>query len=127
MGRLTDDQKALRNDPEWLEAQAWGIGYSREAALEEAARLDGMALGYAFRAAELRYDARDGMTAATERRRFEPGARWAQHGRALVVLRDSYAFGLPWVHFQHQTQATELGEITRENGWRFLGLPGGYR
>lgn len=39
-----------------------------------AARQDGAAAGHAFRAEELRYDARGGMTAAQAARRFEPGA-----------------------------------------------------
>lgn len=93
-----------------------------------AAHHHGRAYGLAFRAAELRYDARGGMTAALERRRFEPGARWLCRG----IVFESYGHDLeqPWMV---RLQACIFGciesqdDMTPENGWRFLGLPGGYR
>lgn len=96
--------------------------------IEEA---EGTAAGYAFRAAELRYDARGGMTAALERRRFEPGARWALDGEEHTIgqaddsglerhLCSSEDLTLHW---------ERIDRMTRANGWLFLGLPdqGGYR
>lgn len=87
------------------------------------------AAGLAFRAAELRYDARGGMTAALERRRFEPGARWSIDGETCdVACRD--ANGLR-VDSDRWTDGffVRASEMTRANGWLFLGLSdqGGYR
>lgn len=88
----------------------------------------GNAHGFAFRAAELRYDARGGMTAATERRRFEPGAAWLLRGVTRWVTGQSVRFHNIMIEFDDLT-AFELGTMTRANGWLFLGLSdqGGYR
>lgn len=91
----------------------------------------GAAHGLAFRAAELRYDARGGMTAALERRRFEPGARWSLDGEEHTIGQAD-ASGLE----RHLCSAEDLtlhweriDRMTRANGWLFLGLAdqGGYR
>lgn len=92
-----------------------------------AARKSGIAAGLFFRSAELRYDARGGMTEELERRRFEPGARW-EH-RASVVRRLELLMvapgGLAWLRV-HGTwsagQSVPCDEMTRANGWLFLGL-----
>jgi hypothetical protein len=83
----------------------------------------GTAYGLLFKAAELRYDARGGMTEALERRRFEPGARWLCRG----IVFESYGYDVeqPWMV---RLQASIFGciespdEMTRANGWLFLGL-----
>jgi hypothetical protein len=89
----------------------------------DVAREMGIAAGLFFRAAELRYDARGGMTEALERRRFEPGARWLCRG----IVFESYGYDVeqPWMV---RLQASIFGciespdEMTRANGWLFLGL-----
>jgi hypothetical protein len=96
----------------------------------EAAAESGAAAGLFFRAAELRYDVRGGMTAELERRRFEPGARWLCRG----IVFESYGHDVeqPWMV---RLQASIFGciespdEMNRANGWLFLGLsdPGVYR
>jgi hypothetical protein len=77
--------------------------------------------GYTFRARELRYDARGGMTEELARRRFEPGARWSVNVAELVVDRLNI-FGLPLVHFRDVGRPVERADMTRENGWMFLDL-----
>lgn len=91
------------------------------AALDCAADAAGLAKGYTFRARELRYDARGGMTEELERRRFEPGARWSVNGAELVVHRMNI-FGLPLVHFRDVGRPVERAAMTRANGWLFLDL-----
>lgn len=91
----------------------------------------GTANGLALRAAELRYDARGGMTAALERRRFEAGARWTTRwspGEVFTVRYQREPHDGPWVHFD-MCWPERLALMTRENGWLFLGLSdqGGYR
>lgn len=87
--------------------------------------------GLAFRAAELRYDARGGMTAALERRRFEPGARWSAHWKRSEVATvtgtfESYGSLIVRTDTFFPKAAAAM---TRANGWLFLGLSdlGGYR
>lgn len=92
-----------------------------------AADAETYAAGYAFRARELRYDARGGMTEELERRRFEPGAAW-EH-RTDVVRRLELIMvapgGLAWLRV-HGTwsagQSVPCGEMTRANGWLFLDI-----
>lgn len=88
----------------------------------------GLAAGLLFRAAELRYDARGGMTEELERRRFEPGAAWLLRGVVRWVTGQSVRFHGIMVELDDLT-AFELGTMTRANGWLFLGLSdqGGYR
>lgn len=86
-----------------------------------AAGHDGAAMGHAFRARELRYDARGGMTEELARRRFEPGARWTLAGIEFVIDRLNI-FGLPLAHFRDVGQPAERADMTRANGWLFLGL-----
>lgn len=92
-----------------------------ELSLACVAEADGYAAGYTFRAAELRYDARGGMTKEQARRRFEPGAVWSVRGVKVVVKGESYFHGAPWAHF-HGRQPEEFGGMNRERGWRLVAL-----
>lgn len=108
---------------------AWGARFAATVGTPGmVAEAEGAEAGFTFRARELRYDARGGMTEEQARRRFEPGARWLLHCIELVVERPNI-FGLPLVHFSGISRPVELGEMTRANGWLFLGLadPGAYR
>jgi hypothetical protein len=90
----------------------------------------GLAAGLFFRADELRYDARGGMTEALERRRFEPGARWTtlwSEGEVHTAWRREERHDEARIHFDNIWPATV--ELMTGNGWLFLGLSdlGGYR
>lgn len=121
--RLTKAEKAMRDDPAWLDNAAWVHEHRAEVLAKEAARNIGAAKGFAFRAAELRYDARGGMTEELARRRFEPGAAWLLCGVVRWVTGQGVRFHNIMVEFDDRT-AFDIGTMTRANGWLFLGLGG---
>ena len=61
------------------------------------------------------------MSEELARRRFEPGARWSVNGIEFVIDRLNI-FGLPLAHFRDVGQPAERADMTRANGWLFLGL-----
>lgn len=93
----------------------------------------GTAYGFTFRAEELRYDARGGMTEELARRRFEPGARWSVDGQeCAVVCRDESGLRVDSDRWA-DGMFVRAADMTRENGWLFLDLgddrqgpPGGW-
>lgn len=119
---LTDSERAALNDPEYHECMAWNLEYRAETLAKEAARAQGGAKGHLFRAEELRYDARGGMTEAQAARRFEPGARWSVGGEECeIVSRDESGLRVdsqPW----QDGMFVRASEMTRENGWLLLAV-----
>lgn len=113
-----------------LDAATWHR-HAANADEQAAAHHMGIAAGLFYRASELRYDARGGMTEALERRRLEPGARWTTRwsdGIVHTVWRREERPEEVRIHFDNiWPSSSEL--MTRANGWLFLGLSdqGGYR
>lgn len=112
-----------------VEAAVWGSSGPMLDYL--VARHTGEAAGHRFRAAELRYDARGGMTKEQARRRFEPGARWAYRAGAqasapLCSIRwasaDASYLCLAPGPSGRDTFLPRRADMTRANGWLFLDL-----
>jgi hypothetical protein len=88
----------------------------------EAIAFEMNAKGYTFRARELRYDANGGMTEELARRRFDPGARWSVDGEeCAVVCRDESGLRVDSDRWT-DGMFVRASDMTRENGWLFLGL-----
>jgi hypothetical protein len=122
--RLTAAEKAMRDDPAWLDAEADVHAFRGEAVAREAMRNIGAAKGFTFRARELRYDARGGMTEELARRRFEPGARWTTRwtpGEVFTVRRLDRSGLVARVHFD-RCFPESLDTLSSGRGWMFLDL-----
>jgi hypothetical protein len=90
----------------------------------EAIAFEMNAKGYTFRARELRYDARGGMTEGLARRRFEPGARWSTRwtpGEVFTVRRLDRSGLVARVHFD-RCFPESLDTLSSGRGWLFLDL-----
>lgn len=100
----------LRGEAAWCEAQV--------------ASRKGRAGGYEFRAEELRYDARGGMTEELTRRRFEPGAQWTARwapGEVYTVRRREELPGETRVHFD-RCWPSSVEIMSGGAGWLLLAV-----